>query len=131
MNQTAQVPIPRSIKVEACAQAAHEMNRLWSFAHGDASHKPWSEAPDWQKQSAIKGVEGVLSGNSPVAQHEAWCEDKVKNGWVYGPVKDPERKTHPCLVAYEALSETDRLKDTLYVGTVTLIAQVLGLEPGA
>jgi hypothetical protein len=128
MNQTAQVPIPRSIKVEACAQAAHEMNRLWSFAHGDASHKPWSEAPDWQKQSAIKGVEGVLSGNSPVAQHEAWCEDKVKNGWVYGPVKDPERKTHPCLVAYQDLPKVQKDKDYLFSQTVKTLAVALNLE---
>jgi hypothetical protein len=128
MNQTAQVPIPRSIKVEACAQAAHEMNRLWSFAHGDASHKPWSEAPDWQKQSAIKGVEGVLSGNSPVAQHEAWCEDKVKNGWVYGPVKDPERKTHPCLVPYQDLPKVQKDKDYLFSQTVKTLAVALNLE---
>jgi hypothetical protein len=38
------------------------------------------------------------------------AEEKVKDGWVYGEVKDVEAKTHPCIVPFDALSveQTDK-----------------------
>ncbi|MCS6958407.1 MAG: RyR domain-containing protein, partial [Aquificaceae bacterium] len=37
--------------------------------------------------------------------HNLWMEEKLSQGWTYGPVRDNEKKTHPNLVPYEELPE--------------------------
>ena len=46
-------------------------------------------------------------------EHARWCEQKRKQGWVYGPVRNDSMKIHPCLVNYEdiRLSEEEKEKD--------------------
>ena len=40
--------------------------------------------------------------------HEVWAKSRVEQGWTYGEVKDSIKKTTPCLVPYEELSEVDK-----------------------
>ena len=35
-----------------------------------------------------------------IYEHEEWRNEKIRNGWKYGPVKDDAAKTHPCLVEW-------------------------------
>ena len=115
-----------SIIVEACARAAHEVNRAYCIALGDMSQPPWEDAPGWQKASALNGVVGALNGNTPEQSHEGWLREKEATGWVYGPVKDPEKKKHPCFLPYAKLSPEQRMKDALFVGTVRAVSVALG-----
>jgi len=112
--------------IEAAAHAAHEANRAYCLALGDASHAPWESAPDWQKDSVRLGVAGVLRGNSPSRSHAAWCEYKTAHGWRLGPVKDVEKKEHPCLLPYDQLPPAQQAKDAIFVATVSAIASALG-----
>jgi len=112
--------------VEAIARAAHEANRSYCLAIGDTSQPSWDEAPDWQKTSAQNGVAGALAGNTPEQSHESWMAEKQATGWVYGPVKDPERKQHPCIVPYGELPVEQQRKDALYVAVVKAMAAALG-----
>ncbi len=107
-------------KVIIIAMVCHAANKAWCEAHEDYSQSPWEEAPLWQRESAVKGVEFRLANpEAPQsAQHEAWMADKVKDGWVYGEVKDAEAKTHPCIVAYEDLPELHKKKDALFQAIV-------------
>ena len=45
-------------------------------------------------------------------EHESWVEQRRRDGWVYatGP-KDPERQTHPDLVPWKDLPESERDKN--------------------
>ena len=102
------------------AVMCHQANKAWCQLHNDQSQKDWSEAEQWQQDSAIKGVEFRI--NNPEAgkdaQHNAWMADKVADGWVYGEVKDAEKKTHPCIVPFEQLSEFQQKKDALFCAIV-------------
>lgn len=40
--------------------------------------------------------------------HEVWAKGRIKEGWTYGKVKDSTKKTTPCLVPYENLSEQEK-----------------------
>lgn len=106
--------------MEAIARVCHEVNRWWCIQNGDMSQKPWDYAEEWQRDSAIKGVQFTIenpdAGDS--AQHNAWMADKVADGWVYGQVKDPEKKTHPCIVPFDQLPEFQQKKDELFRKTV-------------
>lgn len=111
--------------IEACAEAAHEVNRAYCAALGDTSQAPWSEAPDWQRDSARNGVRAVLAGgpdHTPSKSHEGWLAQKVAEGWVYGPVKDPAKREHPCCVPYDQLPESQRAKDYVFIAVVRQVA---------
>jgi hypothetical protein len=116
-----------SAAVEACARAAHEANRAYCIAIGDTSQPRWEDAPGWQRTSALNGVEGVLAGNGPEESHKSWLAEKESTGWKYGPVKDPEKKEHPCFVPYDQLPPEQRQKDAVFVGVVRTMAISLGL----
>jgi RyR domain-containing protein len=113
--------------IEACAAAAHELNRIYCQANGEPGQVHWEEAPEWQKTSARKGVLGVLiDNNTPEKSHESWLKEKSETGWKYGPVKDPAKKEHPCFVPYKELPAAQKKKDQLFVGSVRAMAEVLG-----
>ena len=40
--------------------------------------------------------------------HEVWAKQRIEEGWTYGPAKNSELKTTPCLVPYEELSESEK-----------------------
>lgn len=106
--------------VEEIAQVCHEINMAYCDALGDTSQVPWDKAEDWQKESSITGVKYLLS--TPYAQadalHKSWLSEKAMAGWVYGPVKDAEKKTHPCIVPFEELPVEQQAKDHLFRQTV-------------
>lgn len=112
--------------LEACARAAHEVNRAYCAALGDPSQPAWDQCPDWQNVSMYKGVKGVLEDyNSPEESHASWLAEKLITGWKYGPVKDPDKKEHPCFVPYDELPEAQKAKDYLFVATVKAMAEAL------
>lgn len=106
--------------IEAAAKAAHEANRAHCQAIGDDSQVPWDEAPEWQKESARKGVLFLIAnpGAGDSAQHDSWMAAKVADGWVHGEVKDAEAKTHPCLVPFDQLPPEQQAKDRIFRETV-------------
>lgn len=119
-----------SEKLEACARAAHEANRAYCLTLGDTSQPAWENAPDWQRSSALEGVRGVLKGNGPRESHASWLREKMHTGWRFGPVKDPEKKEHPCFLPYDDLPEAQKKKDAIFVDVVRAMAAALGLPRG-
>lgn len=107
-------------KEEFIAKACHEANKVLCQANGDDTQKHWEDAEQWQKDSAIKGVEFRI--NNPNAgkdaQHNSWMADKVNDGWVFGEVKDANAKTHPCIVPFDQLPEFQQKKDALFCAIV-------------
>ena len=45
--------------------------------------------------------------------HENWAQGRLSDGWRWGPVRDDERREHPCLVPYDELPETEREYDRM------------------
>ena len=114
--------------ITACARAAHEVNRAYCIALGDTSQVAWDDAPRWQRDSCIDGVRGVIAGNGPRESHASWLEEKRATGWKYGPVKNPEKKEHPCIAPYDELPPEQQKKDKLFVSTVLEMLTALKVE---
>ena len=108
------------------AIAAHEANRAYCQSIGDDSQLSWADCPEWQANSAIDGVAFAIKNNfpSPWHMHNNWLEQKVKDGWVYGEVKDAIAKTHPCIVSYDALPEAQRKKDDIFRDTIMKVLDI-------
>ena len=43
--------------------------------------------------------------------HDLWAEQRLSEGWRYGPQRDDEHKLHPDLVPYEDLSDGEKEYD--------------------
>lgn len=43
--------------------------------------------------------------------HDIWAQQRIADGWKYGPHRDDSRKEHPDLVPYEELPESEKEYD--------------------
>ena len=103
-------------RTEDIARVAHEINAAYCLAFGDDSQLGWDDAPQWQRDSAIKGVEfhAANPDASPSNSHDSWLAEKEAAGWVYGDVKEPEKKQHPCMVPFDELPPEQKAKDYIF-----------------
>lgn len=108
---------------EDIARVAHEAVRALQAIHGDSCPAPWwDSAPAWMRESSIDTVRMARNGATPRQLHERWCDEKWVAGWSYGPVKDAEKLTHPCLVPYDQLPDHQKDKDALFSAIVLAMA---------
>ena len=70
------------ITVDQVAQVAHQVNMAYCASQGDTSQKPWKEAPEWQRASAIHGVCFHLDNPDAALSHthDSWMKEKVESG---------------------------------------------------
>jgi len=108
------------MKPRVIAQVAHEINRAYCASLGDVSQAAWSDAPEWQRQSAMAGVAMHIANPTatPADSHASWLAEKIAAGWIYGPVKDADKKEHPCCVPYDELPAEQKAKDYLFRAVV-------------
>lgn len=108
------------MNIEETARVAHEINRAYCEAIGDSPQPAWEEAPAWQRQSAINGVNFHLAHPEagPESGHGEWLKEKTRAGWVYGPCEDLLKKEHPCCVLYADLPAAQKTKNYLFRAVV-------------
>ena len=73
--------------------------------------------PGYQAQRHL-GSPQRASRYDAAEHHQAWVEDKLAHGWRFGSDKDPERKTHPCLVSFDQLPRYQQDKNRLFIAIV-------------
>ena len=63
--------------------------------------------------SGVKLDDEILQLTEVLAKntHDIWARQRLADGWRYGPRRDDERREHPGLVPYEALSESEKEYD--------------------
>lgn len=50
--------------------------------------------------------------------HITWMNQRIKEGWSYGPVRNDEKKQTPCIVPYKNLPEIEKEYDRITARTV-------------
>jgi hypothetical protein len=73
--------------------------------------KKYAPAPIDTSSVSIPANISVLAELLAENTHNVWAKDRIKQGWVYGPVRNDEKKETPCLVPYEALTEDEKKHD--------------------
>jgi hypothetical protein len=43
--------------------------------------------------------------------HDHWAQQRLSDGWTYGPQRDDAQKKHPCLVPYADLPDSEKVYD--------------------
>lgn len=57
----------------------------------------------------LEGLTELLAKNA----HENWARQRIADGWTLGPKRDDKKKTHPCLIPYEELPDSERTYDRM------------------
>jgi hypothetical protein len=62
---------------------------------------------------SIKLPEDLLELTEKIAEqvHDVWSAGRIADGWTYGAERNDEKKTHPCLIPYGDLPESEREYD--------------------
>jgi hypothetical protein len=55
----------------------------------------------------LQGMIELLAENT----HDTWASRRIAEGWTWGPERDDETKTHPDLVPYWDLPESEKEYD--------------------
>ena len=55
----------------------------------------------------IVGLTELLAKNA----HDIWAQQRMAEGWRYGPERSDARKEHPSLLPYEELAESEKAYD--------------------
>lgn len=55
----------------------------------------------------LKDLAEMLAKNA----HDVWAVKRLEDGWTYGEERSNILKTTPCLIAYEALEECEKVYD--------------------
>ena len=61
-------------------------------------------------------------------EHDGWQEQKRKDGWTYGPVRQNDRLKHNLLVPYERLPEKEKDKDRQSILDYPELARLAGFR---
>lgn len=57
--------------------------------------------------------------------HEVWAQNRMEEGWVFGPVRNDAKRETPCLVPYEELPEIEKAYDRdTALGTLRFIVSL-------
>lgn len=106
---------PSDRNITLCARAAHAAVEALNKAHNELTLS-WGES----RASCEYGVRRLLANpnETPEENHQAWMAFRAEEGWVYGPIKDPVKMTHPCMVPYDALPTIQQAKDLMFMAIV-------------
>jgi hypothetical protein len=55
----------------------------------------------------IEALKESLARNA----HDVWARQRLDQGWTYGLNRNDDAKTHPCLIPYEELPESEKEYD--------------------
>ena len=71
----------------------------------------YSPSPiDLKRIEIPKGLESLIEAMAKNV-HETWAEERLKEGWIFGPERNDALKHTPCLVPFEDLPEEEKEYD--------------------
>ncbi|MDR1130810.1 MAG: hypothetical protein LBL15_00130 [Oscillospiraceae bacterium] len=112
--------LPEEIKNSNRAQALSIPDKLLLVRCGfDAGDTPYPTLEAFTPDEIL-----LLAQN----EHIRFMADKIRNGWVYGAVRDNAKKVHPCLVDWDALPQEERQKDIDIANNIIPLLKKAGLR---
>lgn len=108
---------------ERIAPVCSAANRAFKQLLGEEVGEETPEA----SASTVEGVLYLLQRPSAgqAELHQVWLDSLREQGWVYGPEKDEEKKTHPNLVPNAQLDAEQKRKDVLFAAVVRALTEPL------
>ena len=117
----------QKLNIEKLAKAVYEACRIESlWSERPIVPEPWDNRDEGFRSQFTKNLCSYLQGPLPTPEeaHTNWMKAYLELGWTYGPVRDPNKKTHPDLVPYKDLPQAEKDKDAIFLSYVWLIKQL-------
>lgn len=113
--------LPETVKESNRRQADHIGLKLKAIGCGISPLRDW-EAPNFKFTSQQIEVMARM-------EHERWSQERRSAGWRYAPgERDDARKTHPSLVDWEALPDSEKDKNRVTVRELPYLLARAGFE---
>ena len=86
-----------------------------------------SYAPHPIDTAAVQLLPTLIDVTERLAEnaHELWAQQRIKDGWTWGPKRDDAAKKHPCLIPYVELPESEKEYDR--VAALGVLKSILAL----
>ncbi len=128
MNPNAPIQWPFAETVlERQAIFIYEAARLQAAAvNAPIVPEPWSHRDEAFRTQMLGNVAKMMGPDrftDPEEAHDSWWEAYQQLGWVYGPVRDLEAKTHPDMAPFAELGWEERIKDAVYIALCEIARQ--------
>lgn len=150
--------LPRLLakNIEQLAIKIHQdYNRVQLLRYPDKplAYPEWTDLPDTLKYSNIRQAQTIIDklkligcyaaeasdderyqlSDDDVEQlaryeHDLWVEERKKNGWIFGEIKDAEHKISPYLIPYDALTEEIKELDRDTIRNIPDLLESVGLS---
>ena len=118
---------------ERRAEFVYEAARLQAIAvNAPIVPEPYTtREPEFKAQFAevIDRQMGDFRFSSPQEAHGSWWQAYIDLGWVYGPVRDTDAKTHPDMVPFTALGREEQDKDAVFLALCEIARQWIYDDP--
>jgi hypothetical protein len=104
----------QSARLQAIAVDAPVVPEIW-YDRDEAFRSQFREV--------IEMMCGPDRKSSPEELHDDWVKAYETMGWVYGPARDTEKKTHPDMVPFDQLEPRERDKDAVFIALCEIARQ--------
>ena len=82
--------------------------------------------PDWQKH--LNDAINLHIERAAKAEHLAWMDDRLANGWRGGPVRNNANRIHDALVDWSQLSPDNQDKDRENIRVIPRLLDLAGYQ---
>ena len=112
----------------------------WDTLPDDLKHSNIDQAMSYpEKLKAIgchMGTEGIAVREftaeeleiMSIMEHDRWVKDRAASGWVFGEIKDVQKRTSPYMVPWERLEEDIREYDREAVRNMIAVLDRIGIK---
>lgn len=152
------VPRPLLLNLEKLAIAIHELfNQKQLERHPEAplTYPRFTDLPDTLKYSNMRQARSIADklelmgwemrrNGSPgdvveeipgevvealaIYEHEEWVKEREGSGWIYGDMKDIEKKISPYIVPYDKLTEEIKDLDRDTIQNIPRLLDMIGMK---
>ncbi|MFA7533846.1 MAG: RyR domain-containing protein [Tissierellaceae bacterium] len=112
--------LPQTLKYSNIRQAKQMTEKLVRLGY--------SVLPSSATGDEVKSLTDIEVEFLSKLEHDSWLEERVQNGWKYGPVKNVEKKESPFIIPYDDLSEEIKELDRDAVRNIIPLLNTINLS---
>jgi len=87
----------------------------------------WEIRPEGSEGEVITEIPDDIVETLAVFEHDEWMEERLGYSWIFGEIKDTEKKISPYLVPYDELNEEVKNLDRDTIRNMPALLGKIGL----
>lgn len=88
----------------------------------------WEMRPRGSEGEVVEEIHVDTVEALAIFEHNEWVRERAGSGWVYGEVKDAEKKISPYIVPYDELTEEIKELDRDTIRNIPVLLGMIGMS---